>query len=368
MKLSAGLLALLFCTVATAGTRIPGDILNPDDFRTVVDGRQISLETISNGKITAQITNFYGYIVGLFVPDRDGNYTNVVGYNKTIQEYIQGTRNPVGTTVGRFAGRLGNGIAPIEGKIYNITKNSGKHTLHGGAMGLAKTIWDFEKVTRKSVTLSTVMADGLDGWPGNLKIYVKFYVKGRSLYIKYTATTDKTTHCSLSHHAYFNLNGMESGDILGHYLQVDADNITECDSDLIPTGRLSPVEGTAYDFRKETRIGDRQFSMQAVRQVPGAPAAVPEGMVRNFNDAFCLNHSDSRKLQHVATLYAPESGRVMEMFNNHPVVHIYTGSSKGVAMESQMHPDAPNHPEFPSTLLHPGETYRHTIEFRFSTR
>lgn len=347
---------------------MPDNLLNPDDFRTVVDGKQISLETISNGKITAQITNYYGYIVGLYVPDRNGSYDNVVGHNRTIQEYIQGTRNPVGTTVGRFAGRLGNGMAPIEGKIYDITKNSGRHTLHGGSMGLAKTIWDFEKVTRRSVTLSTVMADGLDGWPGNLKIYLKFYVRGSSLYVKYTASTDKTTHCSLSHHVYFNLNGMASGDVLGHCLQVDADNITECDRELIPTGRLTPVEGTVYDFRKETRIGDRQFDMQAARQEPGTRVAVPEGMVRSFNDAFCLNHSDSRKLQYVATLYAPESGRVLEMYNNHPVVHIFTGNLKGVAMESQMHPDAPNHPEFPSTLLHPGETYRHTIEFRFSTR
>lgn len=374
LKISAVSCAAALIGIASSCSQAPapGDLLDASDFTTEIDGKPVSLYTITNGTITAQITNYAGYIVGIYAPDKDGNYANVVGHNDNIEQYKSFSRNPVGSALGRFANRIGNATFSIDGVEYQVTKNNGQHILHGGTQGFGNTVWDVEKVTRNKVVLSCFLEDGLDGFPGNLKTYLTFSItKDNGVSIEYEATTDKATVCNMSHHAYFNLEGMDAEGILDHELMVNADNITECDASLIPTGKLLPVDGTVFDFRKPVRIGDRQFASPAGfgRPAPGTPMPeIPEGMVRSYDQNFCLNHTKADKVELVASLYAPKTGRLMEVLNNHPGMQLFTGNRKAVAMESQMYPDSPNHPEFPNTILRPGETYHHTVIYRFSVK
>jgi len=351
----------------TAYSQAPA-LVDAASFDTEVDGKKVGLYTISNGTVTAQVTNFCGYIVGIYTPDKDGNYANLVGHNDTFQQYQGFSRNPCGATLGRYANRIGNAAFTLDGVTYELTKNNGAHTLHGGSKGFDHTVWDVDIVEADKIVMSCTLEDGLDGFPGNFKTILTFSItKDNALSIDYQATTDKPTVCNLSHHVYFNLNGFGSGEILDHMLSVNSDNITEVDATLIPTGKILPVDGTAFDFRKPVRIGDRQAVSQGFR--PGQPAPqIPEGMVRSYDQNFCVNHEVDGAVESVATLYSPQTGRFMEMFNNHPGVQIYTGGRGAIAMESQRYPDTPNHPEFPSAVLRPGETYQHTIVYKFSVK
>lgn len=369
--LAVAISILSFMSKVPAYAQAPSCLLDRSDFETVIDDKPVWLHTITNGRIYAQVTNYCGYIVGLYAPDRDGNYENVVGHNDNIEQYQSFSRNPTGPALGRYANRISNASFILDGVEYHVTNNEKQNMLHGGNKGFDHTVWDVVSVTERSVIYSCVLEDGLDGFPGNLITFLAFSITDNDgLAISFSATTDKTTVCSLSHHAYFNLNGFkEGGDILGHVLRINADTMTETDASLIPTGKILPVEGTLFDFRKDVRIGDRQAAMPAVRPAPGTPAPqIPEGMVRSFDQNFCLNHTEKGKVELVATLYSPESGRVMEVLNNHPGLQMYTGNRRAIALESQMFPDSPNRPEFPSTTLRPGDTYKHTVVYRFSVK
>jgi aldose 1-epimerase len=366
-----GLLLAVFCSIlASAQTKAPA-LLDKSDFETEIDGKKVSLYTITNGRITAQITNLAGYIVGIYTPDRDGNYTNVVGHNDNIQQYQGFSRNPVGAALGRYANRIGNASFTLDGKKYELTKNNGAHTLHGGSKGFDHTVWDVEEVTDNSVVMSCVLEDGTDGFPGTMKTYLTFTVTDDdAVSIDYKATTDKPTVCNLSHHVYFNLNGFPAENVLDHVFCIYADSITEVDNALIPTGKILPVTGTAFDFRKPVLLSQRQVSTPAGRPAPGAPAApaaIPEGMVRSYDQNFCLNHTKAGALDLVAYVYSPASGRLLEVFSNQPGLQFFTGNRVAFAMESQLYPDTPNQPTFPgnSAILRPGETYHHTVIYRF---
>ena len=222
-----------------------------------------------------------------------------------------------------------------------------------------------------AVVLSCVLADGVDGFPGNLKTFLTFSVTDDDgVSIDYRATTDKPTVCNLSHHVYFNLDGFPAENVLNHVVWINADAITETDSTLIPTGRLLPVDGTPYDFRSPVALGSRQVALPAGRGAfgPGAPVPeIPEGMVRSFDQNFCLNHSLEGQVEKVASVYSPASGRRMEVFSDQPGLQFFTGNRLAFAMESQLYPDTLNRPEFPGkAVLRPGETYHHTVIYRFS--
>ena len=252
-----------------------------------------------------------------------------------------------------------------------MTKNNGEHTLHGGRNGFDHVVWDVEAVSESAVVLSCVLADGVDGFPGNLKTFLTFSVTDDDgVSIDYRATTDKPTVCNLSHHVYFNLDGFPAENVLNHVVWINADAITETDSTLIPTGRLLPVDGTPYDFRSPVALGSRQVALPAGRGAfgPGAPAPeIPEGMVRSFDQNFCLNHSVEGQVEKVASVYSPASGRRMEVFSDQPGLQFFTGNRLAFAMESQLYPDTLNRPEFPGkAVLRPGETYHHTVIYRFS--
>ncbi len=407
-------MALLCGVSAKAQTKAPGNLLDPSAFETEIDGKKVSLYTITNGTITAQVTNYAGYIVGIYAPDKDGNYDNVVGHNDNIDQYKGFSMNPCGAALGRFANRIGNASFTLDGQKYELTRNNGQHILHGGAKGFDHSVFDVVSVTESAVVMSIDLADGLDGFPGNMKALMTFSVTpDNGVSIDFKAATDKPTVCNLSHHVYFNLNGFADPQILTHVLQINADSITEVDAGLIPTGKLLPVAGTEFDLRKPVKLGDRQVAAPAMPRgfggprpgagpgagAPGAgrpgngqaagrpqgapqggaPAArpqmppqqpVPEGMVRNYDMNFCLNHTAEGAIEPVASLYAPESGRYMEVLNDQPGLQLYTGNRAGIAMESQLYPDTPNHPEFPGEcgVLRPGEIYSHTVIYRFSVK
>ena len=323
--------ALLCCVFANAQTKAPGELLDKADFEMEIDGKPVSLYTITNGRITAQVTNFAGYIVGIYTPDKDGNYTNVVGHNDNIQQYQTFSRNPVGAALGRYANRIGNASFTLDGVKYEVTKNNGQHTLHGGSKGFDHTVWNVEKVTGSSVVMSCVLEDGLDGFPGTLKTTLTFSITDDDgVAVNYEATTDKPTVCNLSHHVYFNLNGFPAENALDHVVCINADAITEVDNGLIPTGKLLPVEGTPYDFRTPVRLGDRQVAAPAGRGAfggPGGPGAqapaIPDGMVRSYDQNFCLNHTAADQVEVVASVYSPTSGRVMEVLNDKPGLQFF---------------------------------------------
>ena len=371
-KVLMAVAAVAFCVSASAAKpKFP--LLPSAPYDTIIDGQKVALYTIQKGKVAAQIINYGGFVVGLYSPDKNGEYANLVTHYDDIHQYMRYNMGMVGPALGRYANRIANGKFTLDGVEYNITKNSGQHTLHGGAKGFDHTAWKVVKAKKNKLVLSCVLPDGLDGFPGTLTTTLTYSItKDGGLQISYEATTDKATVVNLSNHTYFNLDGVGNGDIMDHELMINALFFTETDRSNIPTGDYGMVEGSPYDFQKPVRIGDRQYSPQPAqgggRGGFGGFGQVPEGMVRNYDNNFCLIHNEEGKVEQVATLYSPKSGRFLEVWNNHPGLQVYTGARTAIALESQMYPDSPNHEFFPSTTLRPGEKYQHTVIYKLSVK
>ena len=337
-------------------------------FKATIDGKAVDLYTLSNGKVTVQITNYGGFIVSMLAPDRSGNYTNIVTHYNSIGEYQKYNLGMVGPALGRFANRIANAKFTLDGKEYNLTKNSREHILHGGNKGFDHVVWDVVSSDSKKLVLKCVLPDGADGFPGNLTTVLTYSLTDdNGLSIAYEATTDKPTVVNLSNHSYFNLNGTGVGDIMNHTLSVNADKITEASQDGIPTGKFLDVAGTPYDFRNDCRIGDRQMQFKGGFFPFGQRIEIPEGKVMQYDNNFCVTHK-GKAVEKVATLYSPESGRVLEVWNDHPGLQVYTGARTAIALESQMYPDSPNHKEFPSTVLRPKQKYTHTCIYKMGVK
>ncbi len=337
-------------------------------FKAIIDGKAVDLYTLSNGKVTVQITNYGGFIVSMLAPDRVGNYTNIVTHYNSIGEYQKYNLGMVGPSLGRFANRIANAKFTLDGKEYNLTKNSREHILHGGNKGFDHVVWDVVSSDSKKLVLKCVLPDGADGFPGNLTTVLTYSLTDdNGLSIAYEATTDKPTVVNLSNHSYFNLNGTGVGDIMNHTLYVEADKITETTQDGIPTGKFIDVAGTAYDFKSGCRIGDRQMQFKGGFFPFGQRIEIPEGKVMQYDNNFCVTHK-GKAVEKVATLYSPESGRVLEVWNDHPGLQVYTGARTAIALESQMYPDSPNHKEFPSTVLRPKQKYTHTCIYKMGVK
>ena len=342
------------------------------DFGKTSDGTPVERYELTNGRITARVMTYGAIVTELHVPDRQGKTTDVVLGFDDLAGYLAG--HPYfGATVGRFANRIAKGAFTLDGKEYTLAVNNGPNSLHGGREGFDKVVWKAEEVSRPggpAVKMSYLSPDGEEGYPGNLSVEVTFAVTDDdALRIDYAATTDKATPVNLTNHSYFNLAGPASGPILGHELMLAADRYTAADDTLIPTGEVRPVRGTPLDFTSPTPIGARLDQIKAD----------PVGYDHNF---VLRGGGDGPAL--AARVREPSSGRVLEMFTTEPGVQFYTGNfldgtlkGKGgvvyrkhqaFCLEAQHFPDSVHHPNFPSTILKPGQTYTQMTIYKFSAR
>jgi len=342
------------------------------------DGTPVDLYTLTNANgnangAEAKISNYGGTVVSLVVPDRDGQLGDVVLGFDTLEEYVE--QSPYfGCIVGRYANRVGKSRFVLDGVEYTLTQNEGENQLHGGIKGFDKVVWGAEPVRSDDavgLTLAYLSKDGEEGYPGNLSVKVGYYLTdGDELRIEYFATTDKPTVVNLTNHCYFNLAGAGSGDVLGHELMINADRFTPTDEHSIPTGELRSVKGTPMDFTQPTAIGARiERDDEQLRLGQG------------YDHNWVLNKPEG-SLGLAARAYEPTTGRVLEVYTTEPGVQFYAGNfldgsitGKGgrvydrhdaFCLETQHFPDSPNNPNFPSTVLRPGEEYRQTTIYRFS--
>lgn len=353
-------------------------MVKKENFQGTHKDQQTDLFTIKNPNgLVMQVTNYGAKIVTLFVPDRDANMGDIVFGYKNIQEYLDGNRS-FGAIVGRYANRIAAGRFTLDDIEYQLPLNEGgKNTLHGGNSGFDDAVWTAEQIDTdegEAIKLYYLSPDGDQGFPGNLKVEVIYTLTDEDeLIVDYKAVTDKPTVLNLSQHSYFNLAGHEAGSILDHELVINSDNFTPVDENLIPTGELRPVEGTPFNFRTSHKIGERIENDNEQLKIG-----------RGYDHNFVLNKELAGELSFAASAYENTTGRFMEVLTTHPALQLYTGNfldgsaigkgdvaynhRTGFCLETQYYPDSPNHPEFPSTVLRPGEEYKHRTIFRFSTK
>ncbi|MBZ5497469.1 MAG: galactose mutarotase [Acidobacteriia bacterium] len=342
------------------------------------EGTQVDLYTLRNAKgLEAKITNYGGIVVSLKVPDRNGQFGDVVLGFDTLDGYLSPEfvkNNPYfGALIGRYGNRIGKARFTLAGKAYRLAANNGPNHLHGGVKGYDKVVWEARPLqgSEPALELRYLSKDGEEGYPGNLTITAVYTLTNdNALKVDFTASTDKETVVNLTHHSYFNLAG--KGDILGHEVMIQADKITPVDSGLIPTGALQPVQGTPFDFNTPTTIGARIGENNEQLKFG-----------KGYDHNWVIN-KPMGELGLMARVYEPTSGRVLEVLSTEPGLQFYSGNfldgtlkgkggwvyqfRNGFCMEPQHYPDSPNKPDFPSVVLKPGQTYKNTIIYRFSTK
>ncbi len=340
-------------------------------FGTMQDGTEVDEYTLTNDHgLKATIITYGAMLTSVETPDRDGNFARITLFRDTLADYVEG--HPYfGCTVGRYANRIAAGKFSLDGQDYTLaTNDSDLNHLHGGTKGFDKYVWTAEPVEGDQavgVIFTHESADGEEGYPGKMTAQVTYTLDSDDqLTMSYEATSDKTTIVNLTNHSYWNLAGFDSGDILEHEVLLNADKYLPVDEGLIPTGELAPVKDTPMDFTQPKTIGAR------IDQVEGG-----------YDHCYALNKSTGEVFSHAATVFDSKSGRVMEIFTDQPGIQFYTGnfldgtlSGGGTAfqknaafcLETQVFPDAPNQPNFPSAVLKPGETYTHLTIHTFSVR
>ena len=376
----------IFCVLAAAAVMVSCggqkaeqasemELMKKENFQKVVDGKKVDLYTLTNGTITMQVTNFGARVVSLWTPDREGKMADIVLGYENIDRYVNNTGERfLGAVVGRVANRIGAGKFTLDGKEYNTPLNNNGQTLHGGLKGVDMVVWDVEYVADNAITLHLLLPDGTDGFPGNLDITMTYTLTEENEFeVTYHAKTDKKTIVNLSHHSFFNLKGEAGGTITDHILSIKADAITPVDANLIPTGELMPVEGTPFDFREPHAIGER---------IEADHEQLKNGKGYDLN--WVIAREDNGQVETVATLYEPTSGRCMDVATDQVAIQFYSGNffdgtyngkygkplkfRESVALETQKHPDAINHENFPSIILNPGETYKQVCVYKFYTK
>ena len=360
--------------VIAAGSSIA--LIKTEDFLKGIDDTQYKFITIHGGHLTMQVTNFGGRVISLWAPDKNGEYADiVVGYN-TLDQYInnKGERF-LGSSPGPVANRIGKAQFKLNGTTYKVSANDGKNTLHGGFKGIDMLVWDIIEVKENSVTMEVVHPDGLDGFPGNKTIRMTYTLTENDEFkVDFNAITDKDTPINLAHHSFFNLRGCGNGTILDHVLMIDAYANTPVNKELIPNGKITPLDGTPRDFRQPTAIGLRIDKYKDKQMAYG----------HGYDHNFVLNRKTKNEIELVASVYEPESGRYMEVLTDQPGLQFYSGyffdgSTKdkygndivrncSLALETQKFPDGVNHKNFPDIILKAGDTYTHTCIYKFSTK
>ena len=371
------LVLLIFTTslIAKGGERK----VQVSEFGKTKDGETIYRFLLTNKKsVEASVISCGATLISLKVPDRNGKIGDVVlGYD-SLEGYEQG-KSYFGGTIGRYGNRIADGQFTLDETVFHLPKNDGPNSLHGGTTGFNKRVWtgvDRSRADAQVLELSYTSPDGEEGYPGTLQVKVTYTLPAETneLRIDYFASTDdKDTVLNLTNHSYFNLSGVASQEIVDHQLLLRAREFTPVDSTLIPTGELRAVEGTPFDFRKPTAIGARiNQNDEQLRFGKG------------YDHNWVLEGAGKDGLQLAAQVFEPTSGRVLEVDTTEPGIQFYSGNfldgkdrgkggefyahRTGFCLETQHFPDSPNHPNFPSTELKAGQTYRSTTVLRFSTR
>jgi aldose 1-epimerase len=306
------------------------------------------------------------------VPNKDGKLVDVVVGFKSINDYEKSTEPYFGATIGRYGNRIAKGKFTLEGKTYSLFTNNGQNTLHGGKKGYQYVVWDATQPSANTLVLHYLSKDGEENFPGNLDVKVTYTLTDNNeLKMDYEAKTDKTTIVNLTNHAFFNLNGDGSGEILNHEVQIYADEYTPVDSTLIPTGKIEKVKGTPFDFTKATTIGAR---------INDKNEQLTFG--KGYDHNYVLNKTKAMGMFHAATVKGDKSGIVMDIYTQEPGLQFYSGNfmqgkntfktgakddfRTAIALETQHFPDSPNQPAFPSTVLKPGQVYITSSVYKFT--
>jgi len=365
------------CTQPAAPPPEPKGSVGKQAFGETPDGVAVELYTLTNADgVEVRAMTYGGIILSLKVPDREGDLGDVVlGYD-TLEGYLK-VSPYFGSIIGRYGNRIAKGKFTLDGEEYTLATNNGPNALHGGVKGFDKVVWQaesFQKDDRVGIVFSYTSPDGEEGYPGTLEATVTYTLTdANELVFEYHAVTDEATPVNLTQHTYFNLKGDGSGDILGHELLLNASHFTPVDETLIPTGEVRSVEGTPFDFRTPTAIGARIDADDEQIRFGGG-----------YDHNFVLDREAAPGLAQAARVYEPTSGRVMEVSTTEPGVQFYSGNfldgsitgkgghvyehRTGLCLETQAYPDSPNHPEFPSTILRPGEEYSSRTVYTFSVR
>jgi aldose 1-epimerase len=321
-------------------------------FGTLSDGTDVHRWTLERAGTRVEVLTYGGIVRSLEVPDREGVRTNVVLGFGSLDGYLAHPEPYFGALVGRYANRIAGARFPLDGALYALEQNDGANSLHGGARGFDRRVWDAEPVGH-GLRLSRVSPHGEEGFPGRLAVSVTYTLDASgALHLAYEATTDAPTVLNLTSHGYVNLAGRDAGHAGGHELRIAASRFTPVDADLIPTGALEDVTGTRFDFREARKSGS------------------------GYDHNFVLDKGLTATAQEVAELHDPASGRTLTLSTTEPGLQLYTADhlpepfapGAGIALETQHFPDSPNHPEFPSTVLRPGEVFRSETVYAFSVR
>ncbi len=379
-SLQCRFLAAVLCLGTAASLTAGVSSVQVTPFGKMKDGREAQLYTLVNASgMKADVTNYGAIIVRLFAADRTGRLDDIVlGYN-TIDDYIAATPY-FGAIVGRYGNRIARGKFTLEGKTYSLATNNSPGEipchLHGGIVGFDKVLWTAEPLlvnNTPGLKLRYVSKDGEEGYPGNLTITVHYWLgNDNSLKIEYLATSDKATPLNLTQHSYFNLKGEGNGDILGHVLTFKAARTTPVDIGLIPTGKFAPVAGTPFDFTAPHSIGERVNTENEQLKFGGG-----------YDHNWVLDNQTG-KMALAATVFEPTSGRYMEVWTEEPGLQFYCGNfldgtnvgksgrpykfRNGLCLETQHYPDSPNQPNFPNTILRPGQKYQTSTLYKFSAK
>ena len=339
-------------------------------FGHTADGTAVPIFTLTSGQIEVRVTGYGAKLVSVRTPDRAGKVADVVlGFDK-LDDYLNRKEPHLGSIVGRFGNRIALGKFSIDGKSYQIPINNGPNALHGGPVGFDKHVWQAREVAN-GVEFTLVSPDGDMGFPGTLTAKARYTLTDSTLRIDYSASADEATVVNLTNHAYFNLHGDDQGNVLDQVMEIHADRFTPVDAGLIPTGVLESLEGTPLDFRKAAVIGARIDDGFEQMKLAGG-----------YDHNFVVN-GEAGTLRVAAVATDPVSGRRMTVETKEPGIQFYSGNfldgtftgrhgkryakHTGFCLETQHYPDSPNHANFPSTLLRPGQTMHSTTTFTFGT-
>lgn len=368
-------LALAGCSASSSQedkSKLP---VSPEQFRTEINGKQTDLFVLSNKQgMQVAITNYGGRIVSWMVPDRNGNFDDIVLGFDSIEGYLNANEIYFGALIGRYGNRIADGKFSLDGTEYTLATNNGPNHLHGGPGGFHNVVWDAKMLDKQNLRLTYFSEDMEEGYPGNLQVQVIYSLSDdNKLRIDYTGFTNKKTVVNLTNHAFFNLSGAASGTINDHELMINADAYTPVDSTLIPFGEVAPVEGTPFGFRKTKAIG---------RDLETDNEQLQYGMGYDHN--FVLNKQNTGTLSLAAKVHEPESGRVMNIYTTEPGLQFYggnflDGSDTGkegkpyefrtaFCLEPHHYPNSPNQEHFPSTVLESGQIYHTVSVYEFESR